>query len=123
MFRTISIDPVLNGYSVMIKFPEGDQELVFNTLDALLQELRDYYTDPQGAEEHYRNTVNAQHIIRANAVQEQANPSDYYYNTGGGGTIASHELPTLRQVRSSVPSSWAGEAPSTFSTGQITLNR
>lgn len=71
MFRTITIDPVLNGYSVGIRFPEGEQELVFNTLDDLLRELREYYTDPQGVEEHYRNTTNAQHIM-SNARQASA---------------------------------------------------
>lgn len=103
MFRTISIDPVLNGYSVMIKFPEGDQELVFNTLDALLAELREYYTDPQGAEEHYRNTINAQHIINTR-TQRPISTTEYDIPyTGNGG------LPT--------PDTWG--SPIHFTTGGI----
>lgn len=55
MLRSISIEPVLNGFIINI----GCQKVVFNKLDELIVELNDYYLHPDIVEERFlKNAVN-----------------------------------------------------------------
>jgi hypothetical protein len=55
MIRSITIEPVLNGFVLQV----GCQKVVFNDTKTLANEIRRYYDDPEGVEASYiKNAVN-----------------------------------------------------------------
>lgn len=59
MLRNIMITPVLNGYKVQV----GCQEVVFEDLDRMVQEIKSYFLDPEAVEDRYRELPNARHTL------------------------------------------------------------
>jgi hypothetical protein len=61
MLRTVTIDPVLNGWIVTI----GCQRVVFSDKDLMLGEIGRYLECPDRVEEEYRrDAVNAKHTFQ-----------------------------------------------------------
>jgi len=55
MTRTITIEPVLNGFVVQV----GCQRVVFNNLESLCENIHRYYKDPSGVEKQFvRDCIN-----------------------------------------------------------------
>lgn len=83
MFRPITINAALNGYTVQC----GCQQLVFNDPKNLLKELAAYLADPTKTELRYRKDArNAKHTL---ANETAPAPAPYTltatYNTAPGG--------------------------------------
>lgn len=58
MYRSITIEPVLNGFEVIV----GCQKIVFTSLNDLLAILRAYYEHPSETEKDVLSTPHAQHV-------------------------------------------------------------
>ena len=60
MLRTIKINAVLNGFVVDV----GCQKLVYTSVDSLLQDLKDYLTNPKEVEARFiKDSINTKHTL------------------------------------------------------------
>lgn len=69
MIREINIRAVLNGYVVQV----GCQTVVYNSVDTLLVELRNYLIDPEDAEKRYAQFPNARFTLVGPAAPQVGN--------------------------------------------------
>lgn len=49
MIRSITIEPVLNGFALQV----GCQKVVFNSVKEMASEIQRYYTNPEDTEKRY----------------------------------------------------------------------
>ena len=78
MYRTITIEAVLNGFVAHV----GCQRVVFNEVDALLQALKAYYGDPEKVEQNFTNSQFAKHVYDGGPAAAPA-PTGGSYGLGG----------------------------------------
>lgn len=60
MLYNIKINPVLNGYRVVV----GCQTIVFQTLAEMCKCIHEYYQDPEATEQRWRErAINAKYLL------------------------------------------------------------
>jgi len=91
MLRTISINPVLNGFIVQC----GCQQLAYTSIDEMIDDLGSYYRNPEETEKRIlqEKGINRKHTLREETVPQPA--TDCCNGTAGVGINPwGREIPT-----------------------------
>lgn len=91
MIRDITIRTVLNGYVVQV----GCQTVVYNSVDTLLVELRNYLIDPEDAEKRYSQFPNARFTLNGPAQQVAQTERQYVGEGSGAGNARMADDPYI----------------------------